>query len=161
MEHNIRCELTDETGADCMAASLAGAPVAICLRHAAEVYQFVCDTKVTRMKRPAKSGPSTAAVPERLACVYYIRFGERVKIGTTTDLISRMRTIPHDEILAIEPGGHALEHMRHLEFAAWRDKGEWFDPAPEIRAHVESIRLAHGSPLVAWRRWQKTLRHAA
>ena len=62
--------------------------------------------------------------------VYYIRFGDRIKIGTTGNLTGRLMTLPHDELLATEPGGIELEKQRHRQFAADLVAGrEWFRPA--------------------------------
>lgn len=58
--------------------------------------------------------------------VYYIRFGDRVKIGTTTHLRNRLSAIPHDEVMAVEAGGRGVEQARHRQFAKLRITGEWF-----------------------------------
>lgn len=73
------------------------------------------------------------------AVVYYLRFGDRVKIGTTTRLAKRLREIPHDEILAVEQGGVDVECRRHVQFADLRVTGEWFDYGPALREHVLSL----------------------
>lgn len=71
--------------------------------------------------------------------VYYIRFGDRVKIGTTFDLQARLSVIPHDEVLGTEPGSYALEKRRHRQFAADRVVGEWFRLSPGLIAHIEGL----------------------
>ncbi|QYF98466.1 GIY-YIG nuclease family protein [Microbacterium sp. PAMC21962] len=73
--------------------------------------------------------------------VYYIRFGDRVKIGTTRNPHRRMTELPHDEILAFEPGGIHLEAMRHLQFRESCIRGtEWFHVTPELLAHAAEMR---------------------
>jgi hypothetical protein len=71
--------------------------------------------------------------------VYYVRFADRVKIGTTTNLGGRLNGIPYDEVLATEPGGYELEAQRHREFAADRIVGEWFTYSDRLRRHIETL----------------------
>ena len=80
-------------------------------------------------RRPHAHGP----------LVYYLRFGDRIKIGTTTNLRERLTSIPHDELLATERGNHALEHARHLEFATDRITGEWFHSSPRLMQHIQQL----------------------
>lgn len=72
--------------------------------------------------------------------VYYIRFADRIKIGTTGDIRGRMTALPHDELLATEPGDRHLEAVRHNEFKHLRLTGEWFRAAPDLLEHVASLR---------------------
>lgn len=82
------------------------------------------------------------------SCVYYVRRGDRIKIGTTINLILRMRELRPDELLAVEPGGRALEQRRHREFAAMRvtPRGEWFHDTHVLRAHIADTIAEHGPP---------------
>lgn len=97
---------------------------------------------------------SNAAQAERLAgkdqqgVVYYLRFSDRVKIGFTTNLSIRAPQIPHDEVVAAEPGSFALERQRHEEFTAERltERGEWFTLTPRLAFHMANVRDAHGDP---------------
>lgn len=74
--------------------------------------------------------------------VYYMRFGDRVKIGTTRNLAQRRAAIPHDELLATEPGGRDVERTRHLQFRGSRVTGqrEWFHLTHEIRQHIAGLK---------------------
>jgi hypothetical protein len=76
----------------------------------------------------------------RESVVYYVRFADRIKIGTTICLTSRLDDLPYDEMLATEPGGAEVEHERHIQFAEHWITGEWFRVAPEIMEHVEKLR---------------------
>lgn len=82
------------------------------------------------------------------AWIYYIRFGDRIKIGTTTSLKGRLASLPHDEILALEPGSYDLERARHREFAPMLVDGqrEWFHDSSTLRDHALELRARHGSP---------------
>lgn len=71
--------------------------------------------------------------------VYYIRFGDRVKIGYTTNLKSRLRVLPHDEVLATEQGSMSVERARHATFDALRVTGEWFRYEEPLVSHIESL----------------------
>lgn len=77
----------------------------------------------------------------RGSVIYYVLFASRVKIGTTVNLPRRLAELPHDELLATEPGGYALEAQRHAEFAALRiGRTEWFHAGPALVAHVAALR---------------------
>lgn len=80
--------------------------------------------------------------------VYYVRRGNLIKIGTTVRLHRRMNELMPDEILAVEPGGEALERARHEEFRdlALTSRGEYFFPSPTLIAHLERVRSEHGAP---------------
>lgn len=74
------------------------------------------------------------------ALVYYVRFSDRVKIGTTHNLAKRLADVPHDEVLATEPGGLILERQRHEQFAHLRVHREWFTLTPELADHIAAVR---------------------
>lgn len=72
--------------------------------------------------------------------VYYIKFRDRVKIGTTSNLKNRCQGIAAVEILyGFERGDRTLERQRHDQFAVYRTVGEWFDDNRRIRAHVNDV----------------------
>ena len=63
-----------------------------------------------------------------------------MKIGTTFTPRQRFAALPHDEVLAFERGGRALEQSRHREFADDRlGTSEWFALSPRLRAHVDAL----------------------
>ncbi|MEV2279162.1 GIY-YIG nuclease family protein [Nocardiopsis sp. NPDC049922] len=76
--------------------------------------------------------------------VYYLRFCCRIKIGRTTGLDARLKSIPHDEILATEPGDEFFEQMLHAKFDRYHVTGEWFSQGPELVRHV--LELRDGAP---------------
>lgn len=88
----------------------------------------------------------------RVDVVYYLRFDQRVKIGTSRRPRQRLASIRHEELLAFEPGGRAVEQQRHREFAAIREGGEWFTLTDELRAHIGAIRR-EGDPWLLYARW--------
>ncbi|WP_121189878.1 GIY-YIG nuclease family protein [Microbacterium sp. AG790] len=87
----------------------------------------------------------------RVDVVYYLRWDDRIKIGTSREPRQRLAAIWHHELLAFEPGDRAVEHARHVQFAHLREGGEWFRAAPELRAHAAA--LADGIP--PWHRYAR------
>jgi hypothetical protein len=90
-----------------------------------------------------------------LACmsdsiVYYIRRGDLIKIGTTTDPYGRFRDLLPDEILAFEPGERPQEKQRHFRFRHLQAGGEYFRDDPELRDHIERVRSMYGAPDPDW-----------
>lgn len=71
--------------------------------------------------------------------IYYLRFGDRVKIGTTQNLARRLANLPHDELLAIEPGGRDIEKIRHEQFVHLHSTGEWFRIDDQMLEHIAGL----------------------
>ncbi len=139
MHERSVCTSVNDRGQDCDQLVPDGAPVTLCLKHMIRAYLFVRDrlTVVPPMDRACERAKFDTKV------VYYVRFGDRVKIGTTADLVTRLQGIPHDEVLAVEPGGVELERGRHNEFAEHHIRGEWFHAHPHLLAHAMRDRIAH------------------
>jgi len=74
------------------------------------------------------------------ALVYYIRFGDRIKIGTTYNLHKRLISIPWDEVLLTEPGGYRLEADRHKQFEKSNYRNEWFYATDELMDFIDKRR---------------------
>jgi hypothetical protein len=91
--------------------------------------------------------------PPRVDVVYYLRQGDRVKIGTTANPRQRFAAIWHEEVLAFELGDRRLEQSRHARFASLRFAGsEWFRSSPDLVRHIEM--LAGGrDPWDVYARW--------
>lgn len=81
--------------------------------------------------------------------VYYVAMNGRVKIGTTTSFIRRMREfyIQPQDVLAIEPGGRKEEAARHQQFAAYRKKGtELFVRCTMLDEVIQHLRALYPDP---------------
>jgi hypothetical protein len=142
------------------------APVALCVQHLALAAEWagrrwgVLDTLPSpcimcgsRLGRDYPSGWLCATcewrqgeVPDhdlarpRIDVVYYLRHGDRVKIGTTTNPRQRFAAIWHDELLALERGDRHVERARHEQFAQERlERSEWFRSSPRLLAHIAAI----------------------
>ncbi|HEY4268625.1 MAG TPA: GIY-YIG nuclease family protein [Galbitalea sp.] len=87
----------------------------------------------------------------RVDVVYYIRFRDRIKIGTSATPRSRIAALPCDEVLAFERGARPLEQRRHAQFAADRiGTGEWFRPSEALLAHIDELAAGVDDP---WHRY--------
>lgn len=96
--------------------------------------------------------PDADLPPPRVDVVYYLRWADRIKIGTTHRPRQRLSAIRHEELLAFERGDRALEQRRHREFADLREGGEWFTAERRLLAHIGEV---HGGvpPWHAYARW--------
>lgn len=78
--------------------------------------------------------------PPRVDVVYYLRFEDRVKIGTTASPRQRFSAIWHDEVLAFERGDRRLERARHEQFSAERfGRTEWFALSDDLARHIRVV----------------------
>lgn len=78
-----------------------------------------------------------------------VYFGARdglIKIGTSTQLNVRASVLGIG-VLATEPGGYRRENELHRKFAHLRitERGEWFEPGPELLDYIESLSMAVAS----------------
>jgi hypothetical protein len=78
--------------------------------------------------------------------VYYMRIGNRVKIGTTGNLKSRLSTINPEELMATEPGGRERERARHDQFKELRTHGEWFRLEEPLVSYMEKLKKLSENP---------------
>lgn len=92
-----------------------------------------------RPRVPGVLGIPTIADDPHESYVYYIAFGDRIKIGVTTNLINRLDGIPWDEVLTVEPGYRDLEQRRHRQFRGCRVHGEWFTRSPDLLEHIQLV----------------------
>lgn len=102
-----------------------------------------------RAAQPAREALREAERREREAgaVVYYLRIGDRIKIGFTTNLRQRVAALRLDAsaVLATEPGGRDVEYRRHHEFADERyGRREDFAPSDRLLAHI--ARLSGDTP---------------
>lgn len=84
--------------------------------------------------------PDAERPDARVDVVYYVRSGDRIKIGTSGNPRSRLAALRFDSLLAFERGGRALEQQRHWMFAELRFAGsEWFRAEEPLLTHIESM----------------------
>jgi hypothetical protein len=170
------CVVTSE-GVLCGSPTEVDAPLPLCTRHLLAAYDWVVrDVGVTdalpsaclacgsRLGVRYPSGwlcaicdwkvgdiPESDATNIRVDVVYYIRLGDRIKIGTSGNPRQRIASLPHDEVLAFERGGRPLEQRRHAQFASHRMReSEWFDSHDALTAHIAELRGGVEDP---WQRY--------
>ena len=83
--------------------------------------------------------------------LYFVRAGNAVKIGRTTNMETRLRHIQahnHErvELAVLVEGGGWMERDYHARFRARRLHGEWFERCPEIEAEIARLKPTQGSP---------------
>lgn len=97
--------------------------------------------------------PDEDLPPPRVDVVYYVRYADRVKIGTSANPRRRLAAIRHDALLALERGDRIQEARRHAQFAADRyARTEWFRFSDALAAHIEVLSAGCDDP---WRRWDR------
>ena len=170
----------DIGGVACPSPVAAGAPLDLCVTHLLEAHDWVdrefgvtdllpspCLACGSRLGVRYPSGwlcalcewrvgelPDGPIADGRVDVVYYLRYGDRIKIGTSANPRQRVASLPHDEVLAFERGGRLLEQRRHAEFAEHRIVGtEWFDSHEALVAHVAELSAGVDDPWALFDRW--------
>jgi len=140
-----RCTVLRDNGQECNRFAVPDAPFRICRDHMRAAFHHWNDhlTQVWELPPEPPPPPRSPDAPPlvRQPFVYYVRFSDRIKIGHSVNVRSRLDALPHDEVLALEPGPLDLERMRHHQFEAHRitRNGEWFRVHPELLAHTEML----------------------
>ncbi|MET4637177.1 GIY-YIG nuclease family protein [Mycetocola sp. 2940] len=175
------CAVLGDGGEPCSGAVDAGSPLNLCVRHLQVAHDWVDrDSGVTdvlptpclacgsRLGVRYPSGwlcavcewklgdiPDGETVAPRVDVVYYLRFRDRIKIGTSVNPRQRFAGIRHDEVLAFERGNRLTEQKRHAQFAAHRlDGSEWFSAHEDILAHIETLRAGIDDPWAQYALWR-------
>lgn len=91
-----------------------------------------------------KSKPRSNQRLKNPTCVYFIRSGDLIKIGYTSDLEERKRNLQVSnptiiEVLKTIPGGYPEEQQLHKRFAHLNKTGEWFYAVQELTDFIQSI----------------------
>jgi len=171
--------LADVDGA-CGADVEPGSPLRLCRHHLLVAYDWVSDRSGVTDRLPSpclacgsrlgvqypsgwlcaicewKVGdiPDHDASALRVDVVYYIRFRDRIKIGTSGNPRSRLATLPHDRILAFERGDRLVEQRRHAQFASHRiPRTEWFESHEALLLHVDELAAGVDDPWSQYALW--------
>lgn len=103
--------------------------------------------------------PDAEWAPPRVDVVYYLRYADRVKIGTTANPRQRFAAVRHDELLALERGDRRRERARHEQFAAQRfGATEWFRLDDDLLAHIRLVAAGVDDPWALLARWRSEAR---
>jgi len=178
----ITCAIVLEPGRPCPEPPAVGAPLNLCRRHLLDAHDWVADELGVTDLLPSPcvacgsrlgvrypSGwlcavcewrvgdvpdPDDAAAV-RVDVVYYLRFRDRIKIGTSGNPRQRLATLRHDELLAFERGDRSLEQRRHAQFADHRlDRTEWFAVNDALTAHIDVLRGGADDPWSQYALWR-------
>lgn len=130
----------------CSASPLDQLKFALCGTHAME---FARDMQGLMGLRTEADIPTAISRPARQRVVmpngfvYYVRLGQLVKIGFSTNVEQRLKSFrtTHADIalLATEAGTARTERRRHAAFDAYRVRGELFTLGPELAAHISRL----------------------
>lgn len=160
------CHVADDTDRPCAAPVNADAALGLCDRHLLAAYDWVtrdvgytdllpspCLACGARLGVRYPSGwlcavcewrvgevPDAGVEPPRVDVVYYLRFRDRVKIGTSASPRQRLSQLKHDELLAFERGDRSVEQRRHAQFDDERfDRTEWFTLSARLEKHISGL----------------------
>ena len=118
----------------------------LCDKHLISVFRAVSDlAKQIDPKSDVVASPRVMRDRNPYAPVgkvYFMRFGDRIKIGFTTNLHKRLQHVPNDELLASMPGSRHTETKMHKQFAHLRIVGEWFSMGPDLLEFIEGLKKA-------------------
>lgn len=123
-----------------------GAPVPLCGHHLREVYEFAADMVTDNWDSAVREyvtdlhgtfKPPRAVKQPLAGWVYFIRFGDRVKVGYTTTPKRRLASLPHERVIGVVPGTRDDEAGWHRLLADFHVIGEWFRADPEVIATLE------------------------
>jgi hypothetical protein len=168
-----------ENGRRCGGKVEASAPLGLCRQHLLAAYEWVVGEVGVTDALPAPcvacgsrlgvrypsawlcavcewrmgEHPDDDLLAARVDVVYYIRFRDRIKIGTSGNPRGRLGQLRYDELLAFERGDRSLEQRRHAQFAAHRVGGEWFAAHDALEQHVRVLSAGVGDPWDQHRRW--------
>lgn len=83
---------------------------------------------------------------KQLGHIYYLRIGDSIKIGYSSQLWNRLSSYPPGTVyLATHPGSRADEAGLHSRFSAYRIAGrEWYSTAHELMNHIVEMQRQHG-----------------
>jgi hypothetical protein len=146
--------ITEAIGRPCVANDycpgdpLPDAPVRLCGKHAREMYEFCSDMVGNRWDSAVREyvselhgtfKPPQAVKQPRAGWLYFIRFGDRVKIGYSTNPDARLQALPHERVIGVIPGSRSDEAAWHKLLADFRVVGEWFRADPTVLEVLERV----------------------
>jgi hypothetical protein len=134
-------------GETCGRASFdASLPFPLCTNHLFAIQRWDFREAAERFR---EQHPQPVVVRPDRPIVYYVRVGDRVKIGTTVKTVRQRfqgQLPPDAQVLATEPGSYEVERRRHRQFQHLQDANEWFHGGPELWEHIAQLREEHGTP---------------
>jgi T5orf172 domain len=114
----------------------------LCQKHALHVWaQVNTDIEGGEVKPPRPPKPKTPVA----GWIYYLKVGDRIKIGYAGDVPQRMRQYPPNAVLfAVHRGTIDDERRIHASLSLHRADGrEWYHPTPELHVQLDTILARH------------------
>lgn len=117
------------------------------LKKAWAAFEVANGADVPEPREPyAQPHPSTQR--DKPGVVYFIRIGEELKIGWTSNIKNRSNALQADAVLHVQPGTQHDEHEYHQQFNEHRTRGkEWFalneDTQEKIQEIISAYRQKH------------------
>lgn len=100
---------------------------------------FTQDPARMQVQKTYTGVPTWATGPHE-PLVYYMRLGTLCKIGTSTNLETRLATLNPEELLTVEAGGRDVELARHIQFKDLRQHGEWFRYEGKLQEWIADLK---------------------
>jgi Meiotically up-regulated gene 113 len=93
--------------------------------------------------------------PRGWCYVYFVRAGDRIKIGRAVDPAQRFRglQVAHPEELSLVltiPAHAELERAIHARFEHLQERGEWFRLEPDLVAFIEAVQQGANPITLLW-----------
>lgn len=115
------------------------APVALCSKHLRLAFAYVLESDRPDLTDHADRLPYWAPDANPTGWVYFVRIGDLVKIGYTTNPKQRMTVLQPSDVMHLEPGTMQDERRCHLAFDHLRVEGEMFRPDPDLLAFIADL----------------------
>jgi hypothetical protein len=174
------CGIVSDSGQECQEPVDAAAPLNLCTRHLLAAYDWVagdvgvtdtlpspCQACGSRLGVRYPSGwlcaicewkvgevPDEDLAMRRVDVVYYLRFGDRIKIGTSGNPRMRLASQRYEELLAFERGNRTVEQRRHAQFSDARIlRTEWFDSSDALLRHIGVLSAGVDDPWQQYALW--------
>lgn len=133
---------------DCTGVAAEDLPSPVCIRCAYALAEAFASIRLN------KTGVIPRAVARDRAkrgggWIYYLRIGDRIKIGHTVNLRNRLGSYPPDAVLlCAHPGTRSDEAALHQLFQSYCEAGrEWYgDRHQPILDHIARMVAEHGDP---------------
>jgi hypothetical protein len=115
---------------------------------------YVLDTVNRGKALPSRSETSKFATrgitkkPTPSTSVYFLQWGDRVKIGVSVDPRRRLQglSLPPSALMFAVPGDVSMERALHDELAPYRiGRTEWFHAVAEVMAVADRVRRDHAA----------------